>query len=293
MDLYRVVPFKRLKQIAEQSALAFVSYREFTDDPHEASLLQALTTSDGLKEVIAVLEANGENPATLAPLIMSARNADASAFMQCWTRTPENNLMWDRYGKEDGVTPSNAVRMRMTDAGQENLPGWITFHEARYEKEFDIWAELKLVTSQTTRASISTVLTWSSNGANSALYQTGIWDFTHSLTFKLKAYEHENEMRLMTPILNSNSVSSGKRETAPWQNVPGKPNLALVPIGKVKNVIASVMTGPEASDRLQSDVEAFCRTHEIEYEGKSILQTRRFTGSKKILTSDPDDNSNA
>lgn len=289
MDLYRVVPFKRLQQIADQSALAFVSYRAFTDDPHEASLLQALTTSDGVKEVSAVLKAKGEDPSTLLPLIMAARNADASAFMQCWTRTPEHNLMWERYGKEPNVEANNAVRMRMTEAGQANLPRWISFHEARYEDKFDIWKELKLVTSQPQKMSISTVMTWSSNGANSSLFQSGVWDFRHSLTFKLKAYEHENEIRLMTPILNSQDVFGGKREAAPWQNFPGNPNLSLVPIGNIKNVVASIMTGPEASDELQHEVEAFCKKHGIGYEGKSNLRTPRFTGSKKIFTADPDD----
>ena len=290
MDLYRVVPFKRLQQIADQSALAFVSYRVFTDDPHEASLLQALTTSDGVKEVCAVLKEKGEDPATLIPLIVAARNADESAFMQCWTQTPEHNLMWERYGKERNVEANNAVRMRMTEAGKANLPGWVTFHEARYEENFDIWKELKLVTSQPQTMSVSTVMTWSSNGANSTLFQSGIWDFRNSLTFKLKAYEHENEIRLMTPILNSQNVFGGKRETAPWQNFPGNPDLSLVPIGDIKNVIASIMTGPEATDELQLEVQAFCRKHGLEYEGKSNLRTRRFTGSKKIFTADPDEN---
>lgn len=290
MDLYRVVPFKRLQQIADQSALAFVSYRAFTDDPHEASLLRALTTCDGVKEVCAVLKDKGEDPATLLPLIMAARNADASAFMQCWTRTPEHNLMWDRYGKERNVEANNAVRMRMTEAGQANLPRWISFHEARYEAQFDIWTELKLVTSQSQTMSTSMVLIWSSNRANSALFESGIWDFRHSLTYKSKAYEHENEIRLMTPILNNQDVFAGRRETAPWQNFPGNSNLSLVPIGDVKNVIASIMTGPEAGDELQREVEAFCQKHGIGYEGKSDLRTPRFTGSKKIFTADPDEN---
>jgi hypothetical protein len=289
MDLYRVVPFKRLQQIVEQSALTFVSYRTFKDDPHEASLLRALTTSDGVKEISAVLKAKGENPATLLPLIMGARNADASAFMQCWTRTSEHNLMWERYGKDPNVEANTAVRMRMTEEGQSNLPRWVSFHDARYEDQFDIWTELKLVTSQQQRMSTSIVLNWSSKGSDSDIFQSSMWDFRQSLTFKLKAYQHENEVRLMTPILNRHDGFSAERETAPWKNFSGNSNLSLVPIGKIKNIIASIMTGPEASDDLQREVEAFCQKHGIAYEGRSNLRSPRFTGSKKIFTTDPDD----
>jgi hypothetical protein len=283
MDLFRVVSFDNLKRVAAQKALAFVSYRKFEDDPHEASLIQALITNDGLKEVLAVLKKHGEHPASLIPLIQAARSADASAYMQCWTKTPEHNLMWERYG--DGA---NAVRMRMTEAGQANLPQWITFHEARYEKEFDICKELQAVTAQPKRGSVSTVLSWQSSP--SALMHAGTIDFRSSLTFKLKAYDHENEVRLLTPIFNDFVSPGQKPKNPPWFNSPnGSLDITLVPIGDIKNVVASVMVGPDGSDDLQRDVAEFCENLGIAYEGKSLLKTRRFTGSKKIFKGDPDD----
>jgi hypothetical protein len=288
MDLFRVVPFKRLQQIAHQSAFTFVSYKLFTDDPHEALLLRALTTNDGVKKVCEVLKSNGQDPSTLLPLIISARAADTSAYMQCWTYTPEHNLMWDRYGKEKGVNENNAVRMRMTEAGQRNLPQTISTHEVRYQDDHDIWNELQLVTSQPAEFSTSMVLTWSSNG-KSDLHRSGMWDFRHSLTLKKKAYDHEREIRLMTPIWNSQKAMAGRRDPAPWQNVPGNPSLSQIPIGQTKNVIASVMTGPEATDDLQREVEEFCRIQGIKYEGKSDLRTAPFNGSNKICTFDPDE----
>ena len=222
-------------------------------------------------------------PATVLPMIMAARSADASAYMQCWTRTPEHNLMWERYG--DG---QNAVRVRMTEAGFGRLPGWISSHEARYEDTFDIWKELQLVKSALGPMSVSTMLTWSS--VPSRLPQSGVIDFRHSLTFKLAAYAHENEIRLMTPIMNDFGTTSGKPKPPPWVNSPGgNSNVTLVPIGPIQNVIASVMVGPQADDEFQRQVEAFCKTNGLEYEGKSSLRTRRYTGSKKIFTSDPDD----
>jgi hypothetical protein len=283
MDLYRVIPFKRLQQIADQAALAFVSYRSFEDDPHEASLIQALNTQDGLKEVTEVLKEHGEHPASALPLIMAARSADASAFMQCWTKTEEHNLMWERYG--DG---GNAVRLKMDDAGQSNLPPWISFNDARYEDSFDLWKEIQLVTAAQRSVSISTPLTWQSG--EGGLFKSGIIDFRKSLTFKLKAYHHENEVRLMTPIANDMVSPGQSRPSAPWVNHPGgNTNVTLVPIGSVKNVVTSVMAGPRATDEFQRDVDAFCKTHGLVYEGKSLLMTPRFTGSKKIFTNDPDD----
>lgn len=289
MDLYRVMKFSRFEQITTQKALAFASHRKWVDDPHEAPLIQALTTNDGLVDVLRVLKEHGEIPARMVMLTFLARCADASVYMQCWTKTPEHNLMWDRYG--DG---SNAVRARMTEAGQRNLPNWITLHNARYEDEFDIWKELEAITAKQQRASISTIITWSSapsvlsSGQNS-LFGSGFFDLRKSFTFKLKAYEHENEVRLMTPIFND-FAKPGKVSTPPWSNSPnGDPDMTLVPIGDIKNVISSLMVGPQADDDLQRSVEQFCRKHGLEYEGKSLLRTRRYTGSKKIFTTDPED----
>ena len=283
MNLYRVVPFKRLQQIAEQNALAFVSYRTFKDDPHEASLIQALSTQDGVKHVVDVLKQNGYPPASVTPLVIAARSAAASAFMQCWTRTPEHNLMWDRYG--DGA---DAVRMTMNDDCQGRLPGWISFNHARYEDSFDLWREIQLVTAAQKSVSISSTMIWTTSGGK----DLGFWnvDFRKSLTFKLKAYKHENEVRLLTPILNDFVIPRQARQPAPWANHPANnKDVTLIPIGNVANVIASVMVGPRATADLQRDVEAFCATHGLVYEGKSMLMTRRYTGSRKIFADDPDD----
>jgi len=283
VNLYRVVPFSRLKQIAEQNALAFVSYRTFGDDPHEASLIQALSTQDGVRHVVDVLKQNGHLPASVTPLVIAARSADASAFMQCWTRTPEHNLMWDRYG--DGA---NAVRMTMDDTRQSNLPRWVSFNAARYEDTFDLWREIQLVTAAQKSASISSTMIWTTSGGK----DLGLWnvDFRKSLTYKLKAYEHENEVRLMTPIFNDFVVPGQARRPAPWANHPGgNKNVTLIPIGNIANIVTSVMVGPRATAELQRDVEAFCVTHGLIYEGKSMLMTPRYTGSNKIFANDPDD----
>lgn len=283
MDLFRVTSFEKLKRIAEQQALPFVSYRKFDDDPHEGSLLQALMTNDGLKDVIKVLKEHEENPSLALSFIQGARSADASAYMQCWTRTKEHNLMWERYG--DGA---NAVRMRMTEAGRSNMPKWITFHEARYNEEFDIWKELQITTKEQQRVSISTVLTWQSEP--SKLMLSGHIDFRESLTFKFDAYKHEDEVRLMTPILNDLTSPGEEPETPPWFNNPrGDKDVTLIPIGDIRNVIASIMVGPDADYDLKQNVEKFCDEFGLIYEGKSLLKTRKYTGSKKIFTADPED----
>lgn len=283
MDLYRVVPFKRLQQMTEQKALAFVSYRSFEDDPHEASLIRALSTNDGLKDVMRVLKQHGQHPGSALPLILAARSADASAFMQCWTKTPEHNLMWERYGDKE-----NAVRLRMSDEGQTNLPPWISFNDARYEDSFDIWKEIQLVTSPVRRTSISTVLAWQSGRDN--IFSSGSIDFRKSLAFKLKAYAHENEVRLMTPIFNDITSPGKQSAPAPWAVHPnGNKNVILVPIGDVDRIVTSVMAGPRATDEFEASVEAFCKTHGVAYEGKSLLMTPKYKGSKKLFTSDPDD----
>ena len=142
MDLFRVMPINRLRQIAKERTLAFVSYRVFNDDPWEAMLVRALLRNDGIKDVADILLEQGDISA-LPGLIEAARNADASAYLQCWTKTSEHNLMWDRYG--DG---NDAVRVRMSNAGRANLPAWITFFEARYEDAFDIRQELRHLASE-------------------------------------------------------------------------------------------------------------------------------------------------
>lgn len=283
MNLYRVLPFKRLKQIEEQRALAFVSYRTFHEDPHEASLIQALSTQDGLREVVAVLKRNGHLPASVTPLIIAARSADASAFMQCWTRTPQHNLMWDRYG--DGA---NAVRMTMDDTRQRNLPDWISFNDARYEDSFELWREIQLVTAPQKSMSISSTMIWTTSGGK----DLGMWnvDFRKSLTYKSKAYEHENEVRLMTPILNDFVFPRERRQPAPWAIHPeGNKHVTLIPIGNIANIVASVMVGPRATAELEREVEEFCATHGLVYEGKSMLMTPPYKGSRKIFANDPDD----
>lgn len=80
-----------------------------------------LTTSDGVKEVCAVLMAKGRDPATLLPLIMGAHNAETRAFMQCWTRIPEHNLMLERYGKEPNVEANNAVLIEVNKSAYYSL----------------------------------------------------------------------------------------------------------------------------------------------------------------------------
>jgi hypothetical protein len=94
----------------------------------------------------------------------------------------------------------------------------------------------------------------------------------------------------MTPIYNDLGMPMKAAQSAPWfNNSSGNPDLTLVQIGAIRNVISSVMAGPKANDDHQRAVEAFCVKHGLKYEGKSLLRTSRYTGSKKIFTSDPDD----
>lgn len=268
MDIFRVMQFSKLVRIAETSTLAFVSYRKFSEDPHEGSLIRALTTSDGVEDVYRALKRDS-HPMFLLLLISGARSANRTVFMQSWTKKAEHNLMWRHYAIETDdagrQTSKNAVRVRMTEAGRKNLPRIIFAVDARYEPEFDILKEIDLV------------------------YRNGFIDFQHSLRFKLDAYQHEDEVRLMTPIYND--IVSPLSQSAPlppwWHNPNGDEDVTLIPLESLKDVFHSVMAGPEADDQFQNKVERFCKLHGVLYEGKSMLQTPRYTGSSKIFTSDP------
>ena len=112
------------------------------------------------------------------------------------------------------------------------------------------------------------------------------------MTFKLAAYRHENEVRLMTPIHNPGMSRDNQRNPSPWWNNPsGSKDVTLLPIGEIANIVAGVMAGPSASDSLQRELEALCKSEKIQYEGKSTLRTERYTGSTRIFNYDPNENS--
>jgi hypothetical protein len=259
-SIYRFERIGRFSQLVEETALTFV-LPELWPDKNEGFLFRAVESEEGVHKVQeAILKIR---PTPHGMEIGFLQIYKRSRYAQCWSKCPENDALWKGY----------QVRIEVDRDDIPRLDG-VKAYDVRYVDSINLEDELK---------SFFVYLNGGSIGFN----------LENALLTKRMVFSHEQEVRLLTEIVEKNVVDrqpdwaipalveisrreykEGKITKEQFQQEVDKVTISRmkkVAFAHVPNFIRSVMLHPHAPTRIDIEMARFCAKHSLKYLGKSKM----------------------
>jgi hypothetical protein len=259
-SVYRFERLDRFRQLVEEKALTFV-LPELWPDKNEGFLFRAVQSEEGIQRVIEALKKTPPRSYGLEVGLLQAFRQ--GRYAQCWSSCPENDALWRGY----------QVRIEADRDDVSKLDG-VKAYDVRYVESISIEDEIRLIFEYPDDRTTA----WKSEGI---------------LLVKRKQFSHEQEVRLLTEIVEKNVVDrhpdwvipaiveilrreyrEGKMTTEQFEQEVKKVTISRtkkVCFAHVPNFIRSVMLHPHAPPEANAQVARFCAEHSLKYLGKSKM----------------------
>jgi hypothetical protein len=257
-SIYRFVKIGRFLQLIEEKALMFVLPDLWRDD-HEGYLFRAVRLQDKVGEVLQAIYKIAPNSDGLEIALLTGFNK--ARYGQCWSRCPENAKLW----------AGCQIRIEADRDDVSKLDG-IRAHDIRYVDSVNIEDEVRALFSYPDE-------------------KTTGWMSERVLLVKRKEYQYEEEVRLLTEIVEENVVNrppdrlipamvevfrrqceEGKITKEQFQQEVNKVVISpirRVSVAHVPNFIRSIMLEPSAKSEVDAKMARFCTEHSLNYLGRS------------------------
>jgi hypothetical protein len=275
-SIYRFLSFPSFVDTIQRKSLTFVTY-DMWDDPYEGFVLGATKTDEGREKIVACLnQMKHEIPPELVMNLLSGMRY--TVHLQSWSRLNESDALWRIYGFS-----GSGIRIQ-TDRAKVNAIGGVTIIDVDY-KMLSLVDEIGRIC----------------NGPNKI-------DISKAFSSKRKAFEHEQEVRLVTDIdghylpppprrRSTDTTFNASRAAMRHAHYAGQitkdqmneglKNIDLnearqndssnqvkaVSFADVSNFIESVVVHPMAAPWFVSMVGEFCERNNVPFDGKSSLYT--------------------
>lgn len=264
-SIYRFEKIERFRQLVDEKALTFV-LPELWPDKNEGFLFRAVQSQKGVAKVMEALNnvfPNAKPDGLEVALLMAFQQ---SRYAQCWSKCPENDALWKGYD----------IRIEAERDDVSKLDG-IEAHDVRYVDSIDLDEELRSIFSYPDEKTVS-------------------WRSENVLLIKRTQFSHEEEVRLLTKVIEKNVVNrkppwvipamlevfrreyqEGKRTKEDFERgVKDLKEMIIsstrkVSIAHVPNFIRSVMLSPRAPSVIDVEMARFCAQHSLNYLGKSRM----------------------
>jgi hypothetical protein len=257
---------QRFCQLVDERALTFVLPAAAWPDENEGFLFRAVQSQEGQAKVLKALQnvfPKTKGHGLAIGLLKAFRQGH---YAQCWSKCPENDALWRGY----------QVRIEVDRDDISKLDG-IKAHDVRYVNSIDLEEELKLVFTHIDEEKFA-------------------WRPENVLLIKRTQFSHEQEVRLLTKIIDENVVN----RTQPWvavilpkvfhrEYLEGKitkeefernleelkkiiiSTTRKVSFAHIPNFIRSVMLHPHLPNEIDRQMARFCTQHSLNYLGKSRM----------------------
>jgi len=253
---------QRFRQLVDEKALTFV-LPELWPDKNEGFLFRAVQSQEGVAKVQEALKNVFPNTKTFGLEVALLMAFQQSRYAQCWSKCPENEALWKGYDVRIEAERDDVSKLDDIEA-----------HDVRYVDSIDLDEELMSLFSYPDEKTVS-------------------WRLENVLLIKRTQFSHEQEVRLLTKVIEKNVVNrkppwvihamvevfrreyqEGKITKEEFERRVNEMTISptmKVSIAHIPNFIRSVMLNPFAPSEIDRQMAIFCAQHSLNYLGKSRM----------------------
>ena len=233
-SLYRFTLFESLVDIIQTKELTLIS-PSLWDDPYESYAFSSMKTDEGIEKIESILKKylNSEN---VAPSLMILKSSAVDIFGQCWTKKSESDALWRIYSHEN-----MSVRIEIPRSDILKLSK-VYDYDVEYVEEMNLENEIKKI----------------------FIDRGNSFSLNKAVCTKRKAFNHEEEVRLLSNIYNNNFLLQKNKR---------------ISFSHIEGFIKSILLNPLAPSWFESTLSKYCDLNGINYLGKSKLYDLQVTGN--------------